>query len=276
MKTIFAHWKAAFLTGLAVMFPAVVSIALIIWLFGLAAHFTDSLLVFVPEAWTHAQNGGETSRFVWSLLSLGVAILLVSLIGGLARYYFGKKLIQLADAVLMRVPLLNKIYSLLKQVNEAFSSHQAAAFKQVVLVEFPRAGLYSIGFLTGRQNGEVQARTHKALLSVFVPTPPLTSGSIVLAPEADVLKLDMSVADGIKFIMSLGSVSPPSLSQANLPGLATAGSRWADAFRNDEAMARVGPEPLTLFDVRVHPEFLSLPHGIWCRFPQNVRTDSAC
>jgi len=208
MKVLLAHWKAAFLTGLAVVLPAAVSIEVVIWIFGTVANFTDTLLLFVPKAWTHARNGEGPIHLYWSVMALLLAILLVGLIGGLARYYFGKKLIQLVDLILMRVPLLNKIYSALKQINEAFTSNRAATFKQVVLVEFPRPGLYSLGFITGSQNGEVQAKTHESLLSVFVPTPPLTSGSIVLVSEADVVKLDMSVADGIKFIMSLGSVSP--------------------------------------------------------------------
>ena len=146
----------------------------------------------------------------WSVIALAVAILLVGPVGRLARYYLGKKLIQLVDVLFLRVPLLNKIYSALKQINDAFTSNRAATCKQVVLVEFPRAGLYSIGFITGTQNSEVQAKTRQTLVSVFVPTPPLTSGSIVLVPAAEVAKLDMSGADGVKFTMSLGSFSPTS------------------------------------------------------------------
>ena len=223
MKALLAYWKTAFLTGLAVVLPAAVSIGIVIWLFGTVAHFTDALLLFVPKVWTHAGNGEGPVPLYWSVLALVLAIFLVGLIGGFARYYFGKKLIQVVDLALMRVPLLNRIYSVLKQINEAFTSNRAVTFKQVVLVEFPRSGLYSLGFITGTQNGEVHAKTRKTLLSVFVPTPPLTSGSIVLVAEADVVKLDMSVADGIKFIMSLGSVSSIYPSQENPLRAETAG-----------------------------------------------------
>jgi len=160
----------------------------------------------VPESWI--RNGGGLLRVVWSAIALLSAMLLIGMVGRLARYYFGRKLIQGVDGVLMRVPLLNRVYTALKQIHEAFTSGKTASFKQVVVVEFPRPGLYSIGFVTGADNAEVQVKTRKRLLGVFVPTPPLTSGSIVLVPEADVFKLDMSVADGLKFIMSLGSVSP--------------------------------------------------------------------
>jgi uncharacterized membrane protein len=208
MKTPFACCKADFLTGLAVVLPAAVSIGVVIWLFGTVANFTNTLLLVVPRAWTHARNGEGPMHLYWSVIALALAILLVGLVGRLARYYLGKKLIGWLDHALMRVPLLNKIYGALKQINAAFTSDQAATFKQVVLVEFPRPGLYSLGFITGTQNGELRAKTRERLVSVFVPTPPLTSGSIVLVPETDVVTLGMSVADGLKFIMSLGSVSP--------------------------------------------------------------------
>jgi uncharacterized membrane protein len=220
MKTLLAHWKSAFLTGLAVVLPGAVSIGIVVWLFGTAASFTDALLLLVPRAWTHAQNGEGAVHLYWRVIALVLAILLVGLIGRGAGEYLGRRMIRLADDVLMRVPLLNKIYGALKQINEAFTSSRTAAFKQVVLVEFPRAGLYSLGFVTSTQNGQVQARFRESMLSVFVPAPPLTSGAIVLVPETEVVRLDMSVSDGIKFIMSLGSVCPACPSQE---GAASAG-----------------------------------------------------
>ena len=91
-------------------------------------------------------------------------------------------------------------------------------------MEFPRPGLYSLGFITGN-NAEAQTKTQKRLLCVFVPTPPLTSGSIVLVSEIEVVRLDMSVADGLKFIMSLGSVSPAYPAQELVSTAAAGGSR---------------------------------------------------
>jgi uncharacterized membrane protein len=211
MNKFLAHGRSDFLAGLAVVLPVAVSIAVVIWLFGAVSHFTDTLLLLVPKEWI---RNGEGSFYLYSrFFALLAAMLLIVFVGRLGRYYFGKKLIQGVDGVLMRVPLLNRMYTALKQIHEAFTSSKAASFKQVVLVEFPRPGLYSIGFITGAQNAEVQVKTQKRMLGVFVPTPPLTSGSIVLVPESDVVKLEMSVADGIKFIMSLGSVSPAYLSR---------------------------------------------------------------
>ena len=205
----FARWRANFVTGLAIVLPAVISIAVVVWLFGTVANITDTLLIFMPKEWTHKDNGAGPMHWYWSLCALLLAVLLIGLVGGLARYYFGKKLIELVDLALLRVPLLNKIYSAIKQVNEAFSPSNKSSFKQVVLVEFPRSGSYSVGFLTGEDHKEVQQKTREHVLSVFVPTTPNpTSGFLVLVPEKEIIKLDMSVAEGIKFIISLGAIAP--------------------------------------------------------------------
>ena len=127
----------------------------------------------------------------------------------MARNYFGKRIIQWVDSALLRVPLLNKIYGATKQVNDAFSSTNKTAFRTVVLVEFPRAGVYSIGFITSEPDLEVQAKIDAKIVCVFVPaTPNPTSGFLLLVPENKVIKLEMSVADGIKYIISLGSILP--------------------------------------------------------------------
>jgi uncharacterized membrane protein len=208
-KNLFARWRGNFLTGLAVVLPAVISFAVVKWLFGTIASITDLLLFFVPKDITHEDVGRGTMYWYWSLAAFVVAVLLVSLVGLLARYYAGKRMIAWLDQTMLRVPLLNKIYGAIKQVNAAFTSGNKTAFKTVVLVEFPRAGLYSIGFITSEQHEEVQMKTNEKVVCVFVPTTPNpTSGFLVLVPEGKVTKLDMSVADGIKYIISLGSISP--------------------------------------------------------------------
>jgi len=208
-KTLLAHWRANFFTGLAVVLPVVISIAVIVWLFGTVANITDTLLFFVPRKLTHANQGAGLMYWYWSLAALMLAVALISLLGVLTRYYIGKRLVALMDIVMLRVPLLNKVYSTIKQVNEAFSSGKKSSFKTVVVIEFPRAGLYSLGFLTSEQQDEVQARTREKVVCVFVPTTPNpTSGFLVLVPEEKVTKLGMSVAEGIKYIISLGSISP--------------------------------------------------------------------
>jgi len=216
-KNLWSRWRANFVTGLAILLPAVVSIAIVRWLFGTVSNITDILLFFLPRTWTHENGGAGPTYWYWSAIALILAALLVALVGRLARNFIGRKMIELIDLTMLRVPLINKIYGAIKQVNEAFTSTNKSSFKQVVLVQFPRAGHYSVGFITSEQHDEIQARLNEKLVGVFVPTTPNpTSGFIILIPEKDVLKLEMSVADGIKFIMSLGSIAPEYSPRADL------------------------------------------------------------
>ncbi|MEI6196177.1 MAG: DUF502 domain-containing protein [Verrucomicrobiota bacterium] len=207
-KSFFARWRASFFAGLAVALPAIVSIAAILWIFKTVSNLTDLLLFFMPKDITHETGGTGPMYWYWSLTALLLAVFLITLVGVLARYYIGKRMIEWLDTAMMQVPLLNKFYGAIKQVNEAFAGNQNS-FKTVVMVEFPSAGIYSIGFITNEQNGEVQQKTKARVICVFVPTTPNpTSGFLILVPEEKVTKLEMSVAEGIKYIVSLGSISP--------------------------------------------------------------------
>ena len=208
-RSLFARWRANFFTGLAVILPAVVSVVLLVWLFSNIARVTDFLLFFLPRRWTHELGGTGDLRWYWSLFALVLAVLLISGLGRVTRYYFGRRSLEMLDEFLLSVPLLNKVYSTAKQVNEAFTSNKKGSFKQVVLVEFPREGQWSVGFVTSEQVEPLQPRAGEKFVSVFIPTTPNpTSGFLVLVPEASVTKLEMSVADGLKYIISLGSVAP--------------------------------------------------------------------
>ena len=208
-KTLLARWQANFWAGLAIVLPAAISFAVLIWLFKTVGNFTDTLLIFLPRAWTHA-NGGEGAMYwYWSLFALFVAVFLIGVVGLLARNYFGKRVIEWVDSALLRVPLLNKIYGAIKQVNDAFSSSNKTAFRTVVLIEYPKADVYTIGFITNDQPEPARSRLGQSVVSVFVPTTPNpTGGFLLFVPEEKVIKLDMSVADGIKYVISLGSIVP--------------------------------------------------------------------
>ena len=203
-----AIWRATFFAGLAVVLPAVLSVAILVWLFRFFASITDALLFFLPTEWTHRDLGQGTIYWYWSLVALLLAVLLIGVIGRFARHYVGQQLLELVDLALLRVPLLNKIYGTIKQVNQAFSPNQKSSFRQVVLVEFPRAGQHSVGFVTGEPGPELRPKIDEKVVSVFIPTTPnVTSGFVVLVPEHALTKLDISVAEGIRYIISLGSVS---------------------------------------------------------------------
>ena len=211
-KTIFARWRRSFFTGLAVTLPGIISAAALMWLFKTVSNLTDLLLFFLPKTITHADNGTGNVYWYWSALALVVAVILISLVGVVARYYIGKRIIDWLDTLLMNVPLFNKFYGAIKQVNEAFSGNKNS-FKTVVMVEFPREGIYSVGFLTSEDHAQLQPQIHEKLVCVFIPTTPNpTSGFLVLVPSDKVTRLEMSVADGIKYIVSLGSIAPEPVS----------------------------------------------------------------
>ena len=214
-KSLFARWQANFWAGLAIVLPAVISIAVLRWLFGTVANITDTLLIFLPTKLTHHDAGNGPMYWYWSLVALMLAIFLIGTVGLLARNYFGRKIIEWVDSALLHIPLLNKIYGATKQVNDAFSATNKTAFRTVVLVEFPHAGVHSIGFITSDQQEEVEAKTGQKVVCVFVPaTPNPTSGFLLMVPEHKVIRLEMSVPDAIKYVISLGAILPGNI----LPG----------------------------------------------------------
>jgi uncharacterized membrane protein len=207
-KSLFARWRRSFLAGLAVVLPGVVTLAIVKWLFGTISSFTDILLFFLPSTITHEDNGLGPVYWYWSVLALVVAAVTVTLVGVLARYYIGKRMIDLADSVMLRVPVLNKIYGTIKQVDQAFSSGKKSSFQTVVLVEYPREGIYSVGFITSEQMDEVDEKMGKKCVRIFIPTTPIpTGGFLIIVPEEKVTRLDMSVPDGFKYIISIGAIS---------------------------------------------------------------------
>jgi uncharacterized membrane protein len=203
------RWRGNFFAGLAIVMPGVITVAVVVWIFQNVSNVTDKTLFFLPKAWTRPRLPDGTLgeiQWYWSWVALLWAMFLVCLVGRYGRNYLGKKTIEWLDLAMMRVPLMNKIYGTVKQVNESFTSNKSS-FKQVVLVTFPHGRSRSVGFVTGEQFG----CGGEKLVSVFIPTTPNpTSGFLVMVPESEIMKLNMSVADGIKFIISLGAISPDS------------------------------------------------------------------
>jgi uncharacterized membrane protein len=209
-KSLFARWRASFFTGLAVVLPGVITLAVVKWLFGTVSSVTDLLLFFLPQRWTHPNSSGAAAWY-WSLLAILVAVVIVTVIGLLARYYIGKRMIAWADNLILRVPVLNKIYGTIKQLDQAFTSSKKSSFQTVALVEYPRDGIYSVGFITSEEPDEIETRTGKKCVRVFIPTTPIpTGGFLIVVPEEKVSKLDMSVADGFKYIISMGALAQES------------------------------------------------------------------
>jgi len=160
---------------------------------------------YLPETYLHMDIPG---------FGLILVLLLIFIVGLLFRNIVGRKIVHLSENIVHRIPFVRILYSGIKQLVEAFFIQKNDAFRRVALVEYPRRGLYVIGFITGESKGEIQTKTNKKMMNLFIPTTPNpTSGFYILIPEDELITLDMSVDDAFKLIISGGIFSPPELPQ---------------------------------------------------------------
>ena len=211
-----------FLAGLFVLLPLAVTIVVVQFLLqkiggGPSVLIYEHLLIryeFFGAAKDIVFDDYVSARpFIGNLLNLIatiIVLLIITIVGILSRYFIGKFLVNLADRALGAVPLINTVYNTAKQIVQTFSTQKRAVFQKVVLVQFPRAGTFAMGFLTGQAAGEIPARADAGTLTnVFIPTTPNpTSGFLLMIPSKDVIDLDMTVGEGMKLIISGGAVIP--------------------------------------------------------------------
>jgi uncharacterized membrane protein len=189
------------LAGLLVWLPLGVTVLVIKALIDLM----DRVLVFIPDQYTPEALLG------FHIPGLGVVLSLIVLFatGIVVANLFGKRLVAIWEALVARIPLVNTIYSAVKQVAEAVFANKGKSFRKVLLIEYPRKGVWAIAFYTGSTVGEIQEKTSKEVVNVFLPTTPNpTSGFLLMVPREDVIELDMPVDEGVKLIMSLGVIVP--------------------------------------------------------------------
>lgn len=193
--------KKYFITGLLVLVPLLITI----WVISSLVGMMDQSLLLLPESWRPKAQLGLEVPGVGALLTL----LIVFVTGLIATNFFGKQLILLWEALLARVPVVKSIYASVKQVSDTLFSDSGNAFRQAVLVQFPRADSWTIAFVTGKPGGDVANHLHGDYVSVFVPTTPNpTGGYFLIMPRAEVITLDMSVDEALKYIISMGVVAP--------------------------------------------------------------------
>ena len=152
-----------------------------------------------------------SDRLGFPIPGIGILLALFVLFGTglIAANYFGKRFVDFWESFLERIPLVRNIYSAVKRFVEIILSDSTQSFSRVLLIEYPRKGLYSLSFQTSKNLGEIQQRTGEDVVCVFVPTTPNpTSGLILMVPENDVIELDMNVEDALKMVISLGVVVP--------------------------------------------------------------------
>ena len=203
--------RTYFITGLLVIAPVYVTFAIIRWIFNLIDKpirewFEESEL----RPWLAEQLNVPEQALIPYGIGVVVSLLIVLSVGLFARNYFGGRLIRFLERLLSRIPLVSRIYHGAKQVSSAFLERSKALFQAVVLVEYPRRGVYSMGFVTRTESGELSHKVGKDLVCVFMSTTPNpTSGFFIVVPRDDLIFLDMSVEDGIKMVISGGVVVPP-------------------------------------------------------------------
>ncbi len=192
-----------FIAGLLFWVPVGVTFLALRFLIGVL----DSSLRLLPAGWHPSVWLGVDIPGLGAVLSL----LIVLATGALVANFIGRRLLALGERVLHRIPLVRSLYSGVKQAAETIFSESGNAFRQVLLIEYPRKGIWTVAFQTGHPIGEVQRKTDREVITVFVPTTPNpTSGFIVLVPRDDAIPLDMSVEEGLRLIISLGVVTPES------------------------------------------------------------------
>lgn len=208
------------IAGLIFLLPAIATIYVLQLLFSLIDAFLGSFITNVLKGLNiiTVYEGniyflGIYTPFTERLLGIGfiLTIILITWIGSMRLKGKGNYLFFKIDRAFRRIPIANSIYTSVEQIIHAFAQERST-FKNVVLLEYPRKGLYTIGFQTGESKGEVQRLTSKECINVFLPTTPNpTSGWLVLVPKEDVTFLNMTVEQGLKFIISGGVVVPPDI-----------------------------------------------------------------
>ncbi len=194
--------KKYFITGLLIWVP----LAITVWVLALIVRTMDQSLLLLPPSLRPENLLGVYVPGIGVILTL-VVVLLTGLI---TANMLGQRLVRFWEAALSRIPVVKSVYYSVKQVSDTLFSSSGEAFRKALLIQYPRHGSWTIAFLTGQPGGDVANHLRGEYVSVYVPTTPNpTSGFFLMLPRADVIELDMSVDEALKYIISMGVVAPP-------------------------------------------------------------------
>jgi len=205
--------KKYFITGLLLWIPLVITFMVLAWIVGTL----DRILLLVPEVWQPRNLLG------FNIPGIGVAItlLIVFVTGLIGANVLGQRLVRIWEGILSRIPVVKSIYYSVKQVSDTLFSSSSHAFRKALLVQYPREGVWTIAFLTGKPGGDAARHLPGDFVSIYVPTTPNpTSGFFLMLPRSDVIELSMSVDEALKYIISMGVVAPgkrPGVDPAPVP-----------------------------------------------------------
>jgi uncharacterized membrane protein len=190
-----------FITGLLILVP----LAITAWVLHAVISTMDQTLLLLPESWRpEALIGLKIPGF-----GVVLTVLIIFVTGLLTQNFIGNYVVAAWEGLLNRIPIVNSIYSSVKQVSDTLFSSSGNAFSKALLIQYPREGLWTIAFLTGKPSGDVAKHLGDEFVSVYVPTTPNpTSGFFLMIPKKDAIELDMSVDTALKYVVSMGVVAP--------------------------------------------------------------------
>ncbi len=210
VKTSFgSRLRRYLLTGIVVTAPITITIYLTyVFLTFVDGHVTR----IIPDEWYQ----GFYRETAIPGLGLIVAVAFFIIVGWFATNILGRFIIRIYEYILDRMPVIRTVYGAIKQIFETIMASQSSAFREAVMMEYPRKGVWSIGFVTGKTEGEVQRVTEEETINVFVPTTPNpTSGYLLFVPKKELVYLDMTVEEAVKLVVSAGIITPPDRGQKN-------------------------------------------------------------
>ena len=194
---LFVKLRNYFITGIVVLVPIGITLYLTMFFISISSNLIPKEI-----------NPNSYLPFSIPGLEILLSIIFITVIGGLSLSFIGKKILQLVNETLKRIPILRTIYSAIGQMTESLAPNKGSK-KSVVLIEYPRKGSWAVGFATKENKGEISKKTNSELINVFVPTTPNpTSGFLLMFPKNEVLYLDMSFEEASKFIVSAGTSNP--------------------------------------------------------------------
>ena len=196
-RSFLARLRNYFITGIVVLVPI-----------GITLYLTTFFISISSNLIPKEINPNSYLPFSIPGLEILLSIIFITLIGWLSLSFIGKKILQLVNETLKRIPILRTIYSAIGQMTESFAPRKGSK-KSVVLIEYPRKGSWAVGFATKENRGEIAKKTDTSLINVFVPTTPNpTSGFLLMFPKNEVIYLDMTFEEASKFIVSAGTSNP--------------------------------------------------------------------
>jgi uncharacterized membrane protein len=193
-KSIFIRLRNYFITGAIVLIPIGITIYLTLFIIRISSNFLPKKI-----------NPNNYLPFDIPGIEILITIILITIIGGFSLSFFGKKVLEIFNNILKKIPILRTIYSAVGQLTESFTKSNTSQ-KSVVILEYPRKGIWVVGFSTKDNQGEISKKTNEELVNVFVPTTPNpTSGFLLMVPKKDLIYLDMSFEEASRFIVSAGT-----------------------------------------------------------------------